>query len=116
MTVKSDVISAFSVRLENEVRQRILWPSIIQLDPKYFESLQRHVVPLDAHHLRRSLIRLWRLMCRDVEPLCLEEWAMPEQEPEQQPSPGSRLGDSMMFGPIEHTEKIEEAMAETQPS
>jgi hypothetical protein len=38
---------------------------------------------------------------------------MAEQEPEQQ-QPGSRLGDSMMFGLIEHTEKIEEAMAETQ--
>ncbi len=38
---------------------------------------------------------------------------MAEQQPEQQ-QPGSRLGDSMMFGLIEHTEKIEEAMAETQ--
>jgi ElaB/YqjD/DUF883 family membrane-anchored ribosome-binding protein len=38
---------------------------------------------------------------------------MAEQDPEQQ-QPGSRLGDSMMFGLIEHTEKIEEAMAETQ--
>lgn len=35
------------------------------------------------------------------------------EQPEQQ-QPGSRLGDSMMFGLIEHTEKIEEAMAETQ--
>ena len=43
---------------------------------------------------------------------------MEEQQPEQQQpgqqQPGSRLGDSMMFGLIEHTEKIEEAMAETQ--
>jgi hypothetical protein len=38
---------------------------------------------------------------------------MAEQEPERQQQ-GSRLGDSMMFGLIEHTEKIEEAMAETQ--
>ena len=38
---------------------------------------------------------------------------MAEQQPEQQQS-GSRLGDSMMFGLIEHTERIEEAMAETQ--
>ena len=38
---------------------------------------------------------------------------MAEQQPEQQ-QPGSRLGDSMMFGLIEHTEKIEESMAETQ--
>ncbi len=38
---------------------------------------------------------------------------MAEQQPEQQ-QPGSRLGDSMMIGLIEHTEKIEEAMAETQ--
>jgi hypothetical protein len=38
---------------------------------------------------------------------------MAEQQPEQQ-QPGSRLGESMMFGLIEHTEKIEEAMAETQ--
>ena len=38
---------------------------------------------------------------------------MEQQQPEQQ-QPGSRLGDSMMFGLTEHTEKIEEAMAETQ--
>ncbi len=34
------------------------------------------------------------------------------EQPEQQP--GSRLGDSMMFGLIEHTERVEETMAETQ--
>lgn len=38
---------------------------------------------------------------------------MKEQQPEQ-PQPGSRLGDSMMFGLIEHTERVEETMAETQ--
>lgn|SRR5580698_5660458 len=37
-----------------------------------------------------------------------------EQQQSEQQQPGSRLGDSMMFGLIEHTEKIEEAMAETQ--
>ena len=35
------------------------------------------------------------------------------EQPEQQ-QPGSRLGDSMMFGLIEHTERVEETMAETQ--
>lgn len=35
------------------------------------------------------------------------------EQPEQ-PQPGSRLGDSMMFGLIEHTERVEETMAETQ--
>ena len=61
VTVKSDVISTFSVWLEKDVRQRVLWPSIIQLDPKYFESLQRHAVPLDAHHL---LPGLWFIILR----------------------------------------------------
>jgi hypothetical protein len=51
ITVKSDIISSFSVWLEKDERQRVLWPSLIQLDPKYFESLQRHAVPLDENHL-----------------------------------------------------------------
>lgn len=33
---------------------------------------------------------------------------------EEQPQSGSRVGDSMMFGLIEHAERIEESMAETQ--
>ena len=49
--MKSDVISTFSVWLEKDARQRVLWPSLIQLDPRYLESLQRHAVPLDANHL-----------------------------------------------------------------
>ncbi len=49
--VQSQIVSSFNVWLEKDDRQRVLWPSIIRLSADYFESLQRHAVPLDENHL-----------------------------------------------------------------
>lgn len=49
--VQSQIVSSFNVWLEKDDRQRVLWPSIIRLSGDYFESLQRHAVPLDESHL-----------------------------------------------------------------
>lgn len=49
--INAQVVSSLSVWLEKDARQRVLWPSSINLDPKYFESLQAHAVPLDDRHL-----------------------------------------------------------------
>ena len=50
-TVQSQIVTAFSLWLEKDERQRVFWPSTIRLSADYFESLQRHAVPLDQHHL-----------------------------------------------------------------
>ena len=51
VTVQSQIVTAFSLWLEKDDRQRVLWPATIRLSADYFESLQRHAVPLDEHHL-----------------------------------------------------------------
>jgi hypothetical protein len=51
ITVQSQIVTAFSLWLEKDERQRVFWPSTIRLSADYFESLQRHAVPLDQHHL-----------------------------------------------------------------
>ena len=51
ITVQSQIVTAFSMWLEKDERQRVLWPATIRLSTDYFESLQRHAVPLDEHHL-----------------------------------------------------------------
>ncbi len=51
ITVQSQIVTAFSLWLEKDDRQRVLWPSTIRLSADYFDSLQRHAVPLDEHHL-----------------------------------------------------------------
>jgi hypothetical protein len=33
--------------LAKDERQRVLWPSMVELSPRYFDSLARHAVPLD---------------------------------------------------------------------
>ena len=50
-TVQSQIVTAFSLWLEKDRRQRVFWPSTIRLSADYFASLQRHAVPLDQHHL-----------------------------------------------------------------
>ncbi len=47
VTIKRDIISAFDLWLPKDDRQRVLWPSTIQLSPEYFDSLMKHAVPLD---------------------------------------------------------------------
>ena len=41
------VITAFDLWAPKDARQRVLWPSVVQLSAEYFESLSRHAVPLD---------------------------------------------------------------------
>jgi Plasmid encoded RepA protein len=44
--VESKIIAAFDLWLEKDERQRVMWPSTIQLSHEYFVSLQAHAVPL----------------------------------------------------------------------
>ena len=41
------VISAFDLWFAKDSRQRVLWPQTVRLSEEYFQSLQRHAVPLD---------------------------------------------------------------------
>lgn len=41
------VVGGFDVWFPKDQRQTVLWPSIVELSLDYFESLQRHAVPLD---------------------------------------------------------------------
>ena len=43
----SKIIHKFDLWLEKDDRQRVLWPSTIQLSKDYFDSLQNHAVPLN---------------------------------------------------------------------
>ena len=45
--INTHLIYAFELWLEKDDRQRVLWQSTIQLSHEYFESLQRHAVPLN---------------------------------------------------------------------
>jgi Plasmid encoded RepA protein len=45
--IDAKVVTAFDLWFPKDRRQRVLWPSIVRLSLDYFESLQRHAVPLD---------------------------------------------------------------------
>lgn len=49
--IETKVITAFDLWLEKDERQRVLWPSTIQLSRDYFNSLQEHAVPLNEADL-----------------------------------------------------------------
>ena len=49
--VNSQVVTAFELWPELDERQRVLWPSTIQLSRDYFDSLQEHAVPLNEADL-----------------------------------------------------------------
>jgi hypothetical protein len=49
--VETKVITAFDLWLHKDARQRVLWPSTIQLSLDYFASLQEHAVPLNEADL-----------------------------------------------------------------
>jgi len=51
LTVNSQIVTAFDVWFPRDERQRILWPSTIQLSQEYFQSLMNHAVPLDENHI-----------------------------------------------------------------
>ena len=49
--IKTKVVTAFELWPELDERQRVLWPSTIQLSLEYFNSLQEHAVPLNEADL-----------------------------------------------------------------
>ena len=49
--VNAQVVDAFELWPELDARQRVLWPSTIQLSLPYFNSLQEHAVPLNEADL-----------------------------------------------------------------
>ena len=77
LQVNSQVVTGFELWPENDARQRVLWPSVIELSRDYFESLQTHAVPLyeaDLAALAHSAMALdlyaWLAQrLRRVEPL-----------------------------------------------
>jgi len=47
MTVNTQVVTAFDLWFPKNDKQRVLWPNTVTLSADYFNSLQRHAVPLD---------------------------------------------------------------------
>ena len=45
--VNAHIVGEFDLWFPKDTRQRVLWPTTVRLDPRYFDSLQRHAVPLD---------------------------------------------------------------------
>jgi hypothetical protein len=45
--IDTKVVHGFDLWFPLDERQRVLWPSTVRLSLDYFESLQRHAVPLD---------------------------------------------------------------------
>jgi len=50
-TVNSQIVTAFDIWFPKDDRQRVLWPSTIQLSHEYFQNLVTHAVPLDETHI-----------------------------------------------------------------
>lgn len=53
ITVNSQIVSAFDLWFPKDERQRVLWPSTVQLSLDYWESLKTHAIPLDEGHIAR---------------------------------------------------------------
>lgn len=51
LTVNSQIVTAFDIWFPKDDRQRVLWPSTVQLSQEYFNSLMNHAVPLDEAHI-----------------------------------------------------------------
>lgn len=51
LQINTQVVTAFELWPELDDRQRVLWPSTIQLSLDYFASLQEHAVPLNEADL-----------------------------------------------------------------
>jgi len=45
------IVEDFNVWLPKDEKQRVLWPSVIDLSPTYFNSLAKYAVPLDEAHI-----------------------------------------------------------------
>jgi hypothetical protein len=53
VTLKGCVIEGFDLWVTKDVRQRTLWPTMVQFSQRYFESLTRHAVPLNETAIAR---------------------------------------------------------------
>jgi hypothetical protein len=51
LAINTHVITSFDLWLHKDERQRALWPSTVCLSKEYFESLQKHAVPLNEADL-----------------------------------------------------------------
>jgi len=49
--INSQIVDAFDLWFPKNEKQRVLWPSTIHLNDKYFASLEKHAVPLDERAL-----------------------------------------------------------------
>jgi hypothetical protein len=45
--IDTKIIDAFELWLGRDERQRVLWPAVVELSPRYHASLTKHAVPLD---------------------------------------------------------------------
>jgi Plasmid encoded RepA protein len=51
MQVNSQIVDAFDLWFPKNDKERVLWPSTVHLNDKYFASLVKHAVPLDERAL-----------------------------------------------------------------
>ena len=51
VTRKLEIVTEFDVWFPKDERQRVLWPSYVELSAEYFASLQQHAVPLNEAHI-----------------------------------------------------------------
>lgn len=51
--INTHVVGEFDLWFPKDERQRVLWPSTVVLDPRYYDSLTEHAVPLDRGALGR---------------------------------------------------------------
>ncbi len=51
IAINTHVITSFDLWLHKNERPRALWPSTVSLSKEYFESLQKHGVPLNEADL-----------------------------------------------------------------
>jgi hypothetical protein len=49
--INTHVVTGFELWFPKDERQRVLWPSTVRLSTEYFESLQKHAVPLNEADL-----------------------------------------------------------------
>jgi hypothetical protein len=88
--IEAKVITAFDLWLHKDEKQRVLWPSTIQLSLDYFASLQEHAVPLHeadlaalAHSAMALDIYAWlaqRLHRIDLHQPAFVAWAALKQQ------------------------------------
>jgi hypothetical protein len=50
-TRKLEIVTEFDIWFPKDDRQRVLWPSYVNLSLDYVNSLLEHAIPLDEHHI-----------------------------------------------------------------